>query len=106
MVFSCHSHHLQFLVDKVPLFCCVSPGRMFSGTEVHFSASFPPASSLQVLLAAHLGFFFCLLAILQMNLYICSQAVSMCFIYLQACLHSPFFIFFLSSCYIDFVPTA
>lgn len=37
--------------------------------------------------------FFCLLAFLQVKVCICSQAVSMCFIYLGACLHSPFFIF-------------
>lgn len=83
---------LTVLVDEAALFCCISPGRMFSGIEMHFSASFPPASSLRVFLEAH-SWFFCLLAFLQVNVCICSQAVSMCFIYLGACLHSPFFIF-------------
>lgn len=84
MVFACHSHHLQFLVDEVPLFCCVSPGRMFSGIEVHFSASFPPASSFQYFLQLTWVWwvFFGCLAFLQMNLCICSQAVTMSFIYL------------------------
>lgn len=104
MVFAHRSHHLLFLVDEVPLFCCVSPGRMFSGIEVDFSASFPLASSLQVLLAAHLFFW--------PSGFFTDEFVHLfsgCFNVL--CLSGglatqPTLRFFLPSCYIDFVPTA